>query len=94
MMTDTEAVELRVHGRVQGVGFRYYTRHAASRIGITGWVRNEPDGSVTIHAEGTADQLRRMEEFAREGAPAAKVTDVSVRRVPAQGTFRTFSVDY
>lgn len=94
MMAGTEAVELRVRGRVQGVGFRYYTRHAASRIGVTGWVRNEVDGSVVIHAEGTAEQLQRMEEFARRGAPAARVADVSVRKVPAQGTFRTFSVDF
>lgn len=95
-MTDSEksAVQIRVHGRVQGVGFRYYTRHAAARIGVTGWVRNEPDGSVLVHAEGTVRQLQQIEDFLRNGPPHAHVTSVDVRRKPALGTFSTFSVDY
>ena len=45
------------NGRVQGVGFRYLTRRAADLIGVTGWVRNEADGSVTLEIQGTEDQV-------------------------------------
>ena len=44
-------------GRVQGVGFRYLTRRAANLIGVTGWVRNERDGSVTLEIQGTEEQV-------------------------------------
>ena len=45
------------NGRVQGVGFRYLTRRAADLIGVTGWVRNEADGSVTLEIQGTEEQV-------------------------------------
>ena len=45
------------NGRVQGVGFRYLTRRAADLIGVTGWVRNERDGSVTLEIQGTEEQV-------------------------------------
>ena len=45
------------NGRVQGVGFRYLTRRAADLIGVTGWVRNERDGSVTLEIQGTGEQI-------------------------------------
>lgn len=45
------------NGRVQGVGFRYFTRRAADLIGVTGWVRNERDGSVTLEIQGTEEQV-------------------------------------
>ena len=47
-------------GRVQGVGFRYRARYAASGLGVTGWVRNEWDGSVEMEAQGTIDQINKM----------------------------------
>ena len=46
------------NGRVQGVGFRYLTRRAAEQIGVTGWVRNELDGSVTMEIQGTEEQIK------------------------------------
>ena len=46
------------NGRVQGVGFRYLTRRAAELIGVTGWVRNELDGSVTMEIQGTEEQIK------------------------------------
>ncbi len=93
-MASREAMEFRVRGRVQGVGFRYYTRHAASLYGITGWVRNEPDGSVLVRAEGTPDQLQKMKEFLEEGPRYARVAHVEARRVPAMGTYSSFVVEY
>lgn len=91
---DQHAAEFRVHGRVQGVGFRYYTRREARRIGVTGWVRNEADGTVLVHAEGTREQLQRMESFLREGAPAARVVSLDVRALPPTGAYSSFSVDF
>lgn len=87
-------MEIRVHGRVQGVGFRYHTQHAAADIGVTGWVRNEPDRSVLVYAEGTPEQLKRLEDYLRKGPPYARVDTVEVRRHPAMGTFASFGVDY
>ncbi len=48
------------NGRVQGVGFRYLVRRAASLIGVTGWIRNETDGSVTMEIQGTEEQIEAV----------------------------------
>ena len=50
------------YGRVQGVGFRYWAKHAAKMFGVTGWVRNEYDGSVTMEVQGNEEQIRRVVE--------------------------------
>ncbi|MFP4443764.1 MAG: acylphosphatase, partial [Spirochaetia bacterium] len=52
MSDDKKKVEITIGGRVQGVGFRYYAKRSASRYGVSGWVRNEPNGMVTAVAEG------------------------------------------
>ena len=51
---------IRVHGSVQGVGFRYRTKYAADSYGVTGWVRNEPDGSVSMELQGTEEQIDKV----------------------------------
>ena len=70
-----------VRGRVQGVGFRYFTQAAAVRAGVGGWVRNHPDGTVEIAATGDADALARLEQEIRRGPPGARVDQVVVRVV-------------
>ena len=67
-----------ISGRVQGVGFRFFTEDAARREGIDGWVRNLPDGSVEVRAEGDAEAMERFERAVRHGPPAARVDDVDV----------------
>jgi acylphosphatase len=67
-----------IRGRVQGVGFRYFTEAAAAREGILGWVRNTPEGAVEIVAEGDAEALDRFERHVRQGPPAARVERVDV----------------
>ena len=52
--------QIRVYGSVQGVGFRYRTEHAAESVGATGWVRNDPDGSVFMEIQGTEEQIDRV----------------------------------
>jgi acylphosphatase len=66
----------RVTGRVQGVGYRWWTRSLAVRLGVSGTVRNLPDGSVAVHARGTDDQLRRLAAQLAEGPPGARVSSV------------------
>ena len=72
------ARRLRIHGRVQGVGFRYALLEEARRLGLTGWVRNRPDGSVEAVADGPADALDALVRWANHGPPAAAVTRVDV----------------
>jgi acylphosphatase len=81
----TRAVEVRVTGRVQGVSFRWYAAREAGRLGLTGWVRNEPDGSVAAHLEGPDDAVEEMADWCGHGPPAARVEQVEVRDVPATG---------
>lgn len=66
-------VFLRVVGRVQGVGFRWYVRDAAREAGVGGWVRNAADGSVEIESAGTEQALARFLEAVRRGPPACRV---------------------
>ncbi len=70
-----------VSGRVQGVGFRYFARRTATRLGLAGWVRNLPDGRVEALAEGNPEALRRFEEELRSGPTLASVREVRVYEV-------------
>ena len=63
-------------GRVQGVGFRYFSQEAAVREGVYGWVRNVPDGNVEIEAEGEAEAIERFEHRIRQGPRGARVDRV------------------
>ena len=67
-----------INGRVQGVGFRYFAEEAAQREGVRGWVRNLPDRSVEIAAEGEADAMKRFDRAVRNGPPGARVDRVDV----------------
>lgn len=93
-MAEKIAIQATVHGLVQGVGFRYHTRSMAVRIGVRGWVRNNPDGTVEIYAEGTSEEVGRMENYLREGPPHAHVTHLDVRRPIPSDTYRNFSIEY
>ncbi len=77
-MSDARTVKVRVTGRVQGVGFRWWTQQEARRPGLTGWVRNEDDGSVRALLRGPEDAVGRMLERLRHGPPGARVEHVEV----------------
>jgi acylphosphatase len=81
----TKAVDVRITGMVQGVSFRYYTRQQADRLGVTGWVRNEPDGSVAGHFEGAADAVDALVAWCRRGPAQAEVEAVAVREAGVSG---------
>ena len=74
-----------VSGRVQGVGFRYFTQDAARREGIAGLVRNLLDGRVEVLAEGDEEALKRLELAIRRGPSGARVERVEVDGVPPAG---------
>jgi acylphosphatase len=77
---------------VQGVFFRAEAQQEAGRLGITGWVHNEPDGSVAGHFEGQPDAVDSMVAWCREGPRRARVEQVDVREVQPTGT-EGFEVD-
>ncbi len=66
----------RVSGGVQGVGFRWSTRNRARELGLSGWVRNEPDGTVRVRARGADDALDALEGWLHRGPPSARVSEV------------------
>ena len=67
----------RVTGRVQGVGFRWWTRARATRLGLSGTVRNLPDGAVVVHARGAEDALADFAACLAGGPPGARVDEVA-----------------
>ncbi len=74
-----------IRGHVQGVGFRFFTQTAAAREGLTGWVRNTPDGAVEVVAEGDASAIERFERHLSHGPPHALVQGMDVSEdVPGQ----------
>ena len=82
-----------VKGRVQGVGFRYATQREARLWGIRGFVKNLPDGSVYIEAEGEQEILQQFARWCHEGPSQARVEDIEVSEAPATGA-GPFSVRY
>ena len=68
------ARHVRVSGRVQGVAFRWHTREEALRLGLAGWVRNLPDGTVEVWAEGEPEAVAALERWLERGPALARVT--------------------
>ncbi len=83
-----------VSGRVQGVAYRASTAREAQRLGVTGWVKNRPDGAVELEIEGTPDQVAAMLAWCGKGPPAARVDDVSTEELAPTGADPDFDVRY
>jgi DNA ligase D-like protein (predicted 3'-phosphoesterase) len=79
------AIRAIVAGAVQGVGFREAARRRAGQLGLTGWVRNAEDGTVAVHAEGTAAAIETLIAFLREGPRGAAVADVDLQDARIEG---------
>jgi acylphosphatase len=88
----TKRVQLIVRGRVTGVFFRAATQREARRLGISGWVKNRPDGNIEILAEAEEDAIREMVSWAQHGPSAARVDDVDVRWRSYTGEFSDFRI--
>ena len=81
---------LRIAGRVQGVGFRMYMERKARELGVAGWVRNRHDGSVEATVQGAPEAVEAMIAWARSGPPGALVTDVRVSET--EGSYSGFEM--
>jgi acylphosphatase len=94
-VTDQSATQARrflVRGRVQGVGFRWFVEREAHILQIAGWVRNNPDGSVEVFAQGTREQLIGLSAKLHEGPRAARVDDVEQFDAEPVSSLNSFQV--
>jgi acylphosphatase len=82
---DINAVRVRVTGVVQGVGFRYFTHRTAVNLGLSGYVRNMPDGSVEAVAEGEGAMVAEFVEKVSRGPAASSVRGMTVSEIPVSG---------
>jgi acylphosphatase len=80
-----KAYEIKVFGKVQGVGFRYYTQKKAYELNLKGFVQNKPDGSVYIEAEGMEDNIEQFILWCNDGPSWARVSKVQLQEIPASG---------
>ena len=87
-MSEAACRRLRIHGLVQGVGFRYSMHREALRLGLAGWVRNRRDGTVEAVVAGPAASVEAMVAWAHRGPPSARVDRVEV--TPFEGEFPDF----
>ena len=85
-------LHLRISGRVQGVGFRWFTREEARRLGLSGWVTNLPNGDVEVSAGGEASSLERLKRALEVGPTGAGV--ISVTEVDDGGTEQAVQLPY
>lgn len=85
---------VRVKGRVQGVGFRYFTQDAASRLGLAGMVRNLPDGDVELEAEGPDEKMASLVQAVSKGPAMSFVSEVLVTECPVKGEKAGFRVSH
>lgn len=83
-----------VNGRVQGVFFRVYTQRQAKSLGLTGWVRNRPDGSVEALVEGEKEKVDQMRQWFYQGSPGSEVTQVTATGQPVSGAYGDFEIRY
>lgn len=86
-----KSIQIKVTGKVQNVGFRYYTKKAASEMGLNGFVKNQSDGSVYIEAEGDEHSINRFIVWCHQGPTWARVDHVEVTGQPFQD-FKDFTV--
>jgi acylphosphatase len=85
-------VSVTVFGRVQGVAFRHYTSLRAMELGVNGWVKNLPDGSVAGVFEGDENAVNALVDWCRQGPPAAGVERLDLSRETCTGEFKGFSI--
>lgn len=90
----TVAAQVRVSGVVQGVGFRYYTLKRARELGLTGWVKNDPDGAVSARVEGDRGAIEAFIGHMKTGPPSASVSDVAATWEPFTGKYPNFDLAF
>ncbi|HWR73312.1 MAG TPA: acylphosphatase [Nitrospirota bacterium] len=91
---DTLRAHVIVHGLVQGVWFRASTKEEALRIGVGGWVRNLPDGSVEAVFEGDKKKVEEIVDWCHKGPPGARVSTVDITWETPRNEFARFEIRY
>jgi acylphosphatase len=91
---ETIRVRLIIEGRVQGVWFRDSTRRQAGLFGVAGWVRNRPEGTVEVLAEGPERAVQKLVAWCRRGPSGARVDRIREEREPWQGEFESFDITF
>ena len=84
-------LNIKIFGRVQGVGFRYFTKQKASKLGLTGFVQNQQDGSVYIEVEGPKDVVDKFADWCGQGSSWSRVEKIDVRQGEVQN-FKDFVI--
>jgi len=93
MSGETRAFRIRLSGRVQGVGFRWFVRRAAQELGLTGRVRNLSDGRVEVEAAGEPERLGALRARLRQGPPGSRVTGLDEEELSSVPAWDGFSID-
>ena len=86
------ARQYRIRGRVQGVGYRYFTQRIALRLGVRGWVRNLPNGDVEVHAEAEPRTLSQFKQELERGPRMSLVLEIVESDVPESGVYSSFLI--
>jgi acylphosphatase len=94
MNSDKKRYHVVVSGRVQGVWFRANTKRQAEALGLSGWVKNLPDGRVEAVFEGQSDDVERMLAWCRTGTPPARVDFIDCAPEPPDGDSGAFRIIY
>jgi len=81
---DEKRFHIVVYGRVQGVGFRYFTSETAQEMGLSGWVRNMPDRNVEIEIQGAGERIDQFCTIVRDGPPLGHVTNMDIQPRPVK----------
>lgn len=88
------SVQLLISGRVQGVGFRYYTLAAARRLGLVGWVKNLPGGEVEVRVTGPGSTLEALRRELRQGPPGSRVDALEETALESPSAWTEFRIVY
>ncbi|MFZ5979351.1 MAG: acylphosphatase [Candidatus Zixiibacteriota bacterium] len=84
--------EIVIRGMVQGVGYRYFCYRRALNLGLAGWVKNDPDGSVFVLAEGDRSAVEALVDDLKVGPCGARVTALNTKWIPFTGQYQSFEV--
>lgn len=87
-----KSFEIKVFGRVQGVGFRFYSNKKAKELGLNGMVQNKADGSVYIEVEGQEEAIEQFIIWCENGPQWARVSKVQIQEIPGMG-FESFKIN-
>ncbi len=94
MSNSVKTFKIVLAGRVQGVGFRYFTESRASKYAIRGHVRNRPDGKVEIVCQGNSKDLDQFIEEVKKGPSFAEVADINIEKVENSRNYNSFEIKF